>query len=175
MAGRRFTRGVIRGARRATSWFDIEPAGVVLTVTGGTITHTMTATELAKRPFTVIRTHIFIHITSDQSAASENQFGAFGACVVSSQAAAIGVTAVPTPSIDAASDLWFLHGWFASSLLFASAVGFDASDGRVFNYDSKAQRKVNDDQQIVLVAGLSGGVSSGIAVSIAGRMLIKET
>jgi len=67
------------------------------------------ATLLALRPFTVVRTRGILSIQSDQAAAIENQFFAYGHCVVSDQATAIGVTAVPTPDTDDTSDLWFVY------------------------------------------------------------------
>ncbi len=54
-----------------------------------------------------------------------------------------------------------------------SAVGFDANAGTRYTLDSKAMRKVNDDQQILLVGELTGG-SDGAIFSVGGRMLIKE-
>ena len=47
-------------------------------------------------------------VESDQSAATELFIGNLGLAVVSDQATAVGVTAVPTPATDRGSDLWFL-------------------------------------------------------------------
>ncbi len=173
MAHQRGFRG--RGtARRETSWLDIEPVDVNFSAPGSVaITHVMTAAELAKRPFTVVRTRVSLHIGSDQVAANEMQIGAFGLCVVSSQALAIGVTAVPTPLTDLASDLWFAHQIMMTDFFFVSAVGIDADGGAYFEIDSRAMRKVNDDQEIVLV-GEAASTSLGFNLDIAGRLLIKE-
>ena len=80
-----------------------------LTASGGTILGSLNATALALRPFTIVRQHYFLMLRSDQAAAAERQFGAFGCVVVSDQAEAVGVTAIPTPITDAGSDLWMLH------------------------------------------------------------------
>ncbi len=165
----------VRGGRRPgkTTWFDLPVVAQDITTTGGQILLTMVASELAARPFTVLRTHLEILITSDQLAADELQAGAVGLCVVSDQAAAVGVTAVPTPATDAASDLWFAHQWCFNRFAFASGVGFDASEGKVYTIDSKAMRKVNNDQQILVITEL-GSVSNGFSLIVAGRLLIKE-
>ncbi len=163
-----------RSARRETSWLDIEPVAVNFSAAGSAaITHVMTAAELAKRPFTVVRTHLSLHIGTDQNVGKEEQVGAVGLCVVADQAAAIGVTAVPTPFVDMASDLWFLHKALIADFIFGSTASFNADSGQSVYADSKAMRKVNDDQQIIVV-GEAASISDGFNLTILGRMLIKE-
>ena len=162
------------GARRATSWFDLPPSSTAVTAGGGTILLSLTTAEKAKRPFTIIRTYLEFDIQSDQSIASEVQTGAVGMAVVSDQASAIGVTGVPTPTTDAASDLWFMHKWFMSSFLFADATGFVEPNTRLYSIESKAARKVNDAEDVILVVEFAAGFSSGFIINAAGRLLIKE-
>ena len=163
-----------RAQRRETSWFDI-PALQVTLDNASQLVASLTAAELAKRPFTIMRTHLEVLIHSDQVgvSATEHQFGAIGMCVVSDQALAIGITAVPVPGDDAASDLWFLHQWMFSAIDFATAIGFDSDAGAHYHIDSKAARKVNDDQDLVVVVqGLTLG--EGVTFAVGGRILIKE-
>ena len=97
------------GRRRETQWLSLDP--VSNTLAAGSIavlSNVMTAAELALRPFTVVRTRGIMQLRSDQNGATEFQHAGFGACVVSDQAVAIGVTAVPTPMTDRVSDLWFM-------------------------------------------------------------------
>jgi len=166
--GHRVTR-----SRRETSWLGIDIVSQSLNGAAA-ITHVMTAAELAKRPFTVVRTHLSVRIESDQSAASEKQMGGIGLCVVSSQAVAVGVTAVPTPLTELESDLWFVHQIMQDSFLFGDATGFTDPTGTIYNIDSKAMRRVNDDQEIVIVGEGAGGAFGGLIMDIAGRLLIKE-
>ncbi len=170
MARRRFVGR--SGPRREFSWFDIPPAALVLNVAGGTIYAQLTAAELARRPFTVMRTHITAHIESDQLAASEFQIAALGLAVVSEQAAAAGVGSVPTPVTDDDSDAWFVHKWVMNSIGFGDATGFSTM-GSVYEIDSKAMRKVNDGDDVVIVGEFSA-TGSGLILSIAGRLLIKN-
>jgi len=168
-------RPIVRGGgRRLTSWFDIAPTRSTLTAAGGSIQNSLTAAELALRPFTIIRTHLIIHIESDQSAASEFQLGAVGMAVVTEQAVAAGVGSVPTPVTDDDSDEFFLHQWCMNSFVFADATGFDDQAGKVYEVDSKAMRKVSDSDNVIVVAEVDPVTGGGINMSIAGRLLIKN-
>ena len=172
MARRDFRRGAaaIR-QKRLSTWFFASPVGVTLTATGGTITHQLNAAALALRPFTVIRSHLEIYVESDQEAASEQYIGAVGMCVVSEQASAIGVTAVPTPIIDLGSEYWFLHQMYMGSCNLQAAGIINDNPDRL-SVDSKAMRKVNESEDLLIVAEFSG-IGSGQSVLIAGRFLVK--
>ena len=171
MARRPF-RGA-RSAPRLTDWFFIDESATTLaTASSSALIGQLNAAGLAMRPFTVIRTYLDLLLISDQVAASEFQQAAIGMAVVSDQAIAIGITAVPTPFTDAGSDLWFVHQFMSASFLFASGVGFDGSDGRGYNVDSKAMRKVNADQDLAIVIERSS-LGAGVDVIVAGRFLVK--
>ena len=162
-----------RGPRRETSWLTIPATATNLEAGAVALVSSLTTAEKARRPWTLIRTQLSVHLRSDQVIADEFQACAVGMCVVSDQSEIVGVTAVPTPHTDAASDLWFLHGWMLNSFAFASGVGFDGNDGQFRHFDSKAMRKVNDDQDVILVLE-TPGFSAGVQVITAGRVLIKE-
>ena len=163
-------------SRRLTSWLEIAPSATTVTGAGGTLLASLTTAEKAKRPFTIIRTHLVLTLYSDQVAASEFYGGAVGMAVVSDQAEAIGITALPKPVADADSDLWLLHQWMMGFFVFGSAVGTQEHTGHqgVYQIDSKAMRKVNDDEDVVLVHELSTVLGEGQIVHAAGRVLIKE-
>jgi len=129
----------------------------------------LNAAALALRPFTIVRTRMELQLRSDQAAAIEFQRASFGLAVVSDQAVAVGVTAVPTPFTDMGSDLWFVHQnlWGDESNL------TDRTRPSTYvTIDSKAMRKVDIGQDIVVVAefGTGGG---GAILGAAGRMLVK--
>jgi len=106
MAHRAFRRGAaaIRSSRE-TMWIGISMTATILTTPGGTILNALNAAALALRPFTIIRTRMELLVVSDQEVASEVQVGGIGVSVVSNQASAIGVSAVPTPITDIGSRL----------------------------------------------------------------------
>jgi len=161
-------------ARRLTRWFDIPWTVSGLTTTNSAIlVASFTAAELALRPFTIVRCRGILKISSDQSAASESARASMGLAVVSDQAIAIGITAVPTPETDRASDLWFVYESIVSDFLFADATGFTEPTGTLLRWDSKAMRKVEEGQDVALVVENTGISANGAFIEVAGRMLIK--
>ena len=161
-----------RAPRRLTAWSDIA-AGASSGVAGGVLLNSGNAALLAFRPFTIVRTHLEVLIFSDQVAAQESQLGAIAGAVVSDEAVAIGVTAVPTPTTNANSDLFFFHQWLMNQFEFASGTGWQADAGTRYTIDSRAMRKVNDDQDVIIVSEMNGTASNGFTLLTAGRMLIK--
>ena len=159
--------------RRQSVWIGIaEASNTIATSSTAVLSSSLNAAALALRPFTVVRTRGILGINSDQNAASEFQMYAFGLAVVSDQAVAIGVTAVPTPNTDRGSDLFFVYEEMVGRIEVQSAVGFAETIVTVHRFDSKAMRKVNDDQDIVIVKETSS-ISNGVFALSAGRMLLK--
>jgi len=110
-------------------------------------------------------------IATDQSSTLEDQVVGFGLAVVSDEAVAVGVSAVPTPITEMASHLWFLH-----TILFADASNVAASvrPATRRSIDSKAMRKVEVGSDIIVVAEVPAGVSDGTEITVGGRMLVKN-
>ena len=161
--------------RRETIWFG--GTGFAQTLAATTTVaflQSLNASALALRPFTVIRTRGVLRVMSDQLAATETYGASFGQAIVSDQAVVIGVTALPTPTTDSASDLWYVYEYLAGRLNVATAVGIE--EGGVERIiDSKAMRKVEDGQDIVSVtegpgAGLTSAGSTIIGFT---RILVK--
>jgi len=167
----RFIRGVA-GTRRQSLWIDV--VGSATTTTGGSgavLTNSLNAAALALRPFTIIRSRGYIHIASDQAGAPENQAVAVAQCVVSDQASAIGVTAVPTPITDKGSDLFFMYQEVMAAGDSAAGAGML---GFGLEYDSRAMRKVNDDQDfIVVLESALAAMTDGVVTRHSGRILVK--
>ncbi len=132
----------------------------------------LNAAALALRPFTVIRTRGIWSIISDQQTANENMEMSIGHAVVSEQASAIGVTAVPTPVSESDSDLFFVYDSVIGSTRILSSVGFNENENKLRDVDSKAMRKVEDGSDIVSVVETGVG-SSGLIVTTFFRQLIK--
>ena len=156
--------------RRDTIWVGAGWAEQNI-ASGAVLFSSFGATILALRPFTVVRTRGMLLVNSDQTGATERQLGAYGMAIVSEQAVAIGVTAIPTPETDIDSDMWFLYEPFAAMQNFVSGVGI--SDGyRPQTFDSRAMRKVEDGQDFVEVVELAS-VSDGCTFQVQFRMLLK--
>ncbi len=158
-----------RGKRRETEWFASADAVALTTLAAATFTldQSLTAAELAKRPFTVVRTVGSIWVKSDQKAANESPFGAMGFLVASEKAVALGVTALPDPITQEASDSWFVYQQVAASGGPEEGRPFDRYD-----FNSKAMRKVQDGEDIaVMVTNASSTL--GLQFVIKFRLLIK--
>ncbi len=170
---RRFMRGGKQ--RRETEWIGISPALITVAAAGtATLIATLNAAALALRPFTIVRTRGFIWGRSDQVGATENWGAHYGICVVSDQAAAIGVTAIPTPFTDQDSQLFFVYEEVFGRFEFVSGVGvleIGAASG-LRSFDSKAMRKVNGTEDVAFVVETNTIVSS-CGFYDSGRMLIK--
>ncbi len=167
-------REFVRGAaaithRRLTSWFEFAPVAVSMDGVGGTIIFSLNAAALALRPFTIVRSRFEIDLRSDQAAAIELQRVGLGMAVVSDQASGVGVTAVPTPITDMASDLWFVY-----QLIYADESNLTdrTRPSTKMAIDSKAMRKVDIGQDLVIV-GEASGLSNGTILTVGGRMLVK--
>ena len=76
--------------------------------------------------------------------------GAFGMAIVTDAASAIGATAIPGPWTDSSWDGWFVWEPFGFRFESVTQVGvFMAS--REIVIDSKAMRKLNDEETIVMM------------------------
>ena len=170
-ARRSFGRRV--GVRRATVWLSTVPQET--TITGGTGAVLLTSLSAAGKaflPFTVVRTVGMLYISSDQVANSETQFVAYGAAVVSEQAVAIGITAIPTPITDIDSDLWFAYQTAVNATQVASSIGMGFAAGTAYPFDSRAMRKVDEGEDVVTVLE-TAGISDGVVVRSTDRILVK--
>ena len=155
--------------RRATEWFgsaDITGSTVLAAATF-TFAQSLTAAELAKRPFTITRTVGQIWVASDQVAALEFPFGALGFQVVSDKAVATGATALPDPITEKSSDTWFTYQSFA-----AAGGPIDGSGGTIFDFDSRAQRKVEDGSDVAVMV-TNADANFGLRFILQFRLLIK--
>ncbi len=165
----------LRGGRRVreTLW----AATAVIEVTEGaaataTLLSTFGAGILALRPFTIMRTRGTMYLETDTPTASEQQAIHYGHAVVSDQATAIGVTAVPTPGTDAGSDLWFVYEVLMSAWNFTTDGTAQRGIGK--DFDSRAMRKVEDGSDAVSVFETAqAGSSAGVIFRVQFRQLIK--
>ncbi len=169
MARRQFTRGPQRTPNR--NW-----AGVVATAgtTLGANNKVLVATfTLANQGIdeTILRTVGGISIASDQVAASESQFGALGVCVVSDQAIATGITAIPDPVTDVSDDLWMLYVSFAQEFrLGGTAASLTPNFATWYPFDSKAKRVVHSGYALAVVVA-NASASFGLKFAVNMRLL----
>ncbi len=170
MAGRRaIVPRNFKGTRRATDWVasSVETAVTSLAAATAVLDQTLDFAE----PGTVVRTRGQIMVQTDQDAGTETPFGALGMAIVSDQAAAIGITAVPTPTTDQASDAFFMWQALVAPMRFASAVGIHQV-AQVFEFDSKAMRKFDENETLIVVVE-NASSSAAMQFLMQFRQLIK--
>ena len=144
------------GRRRQTHWGEMQ---------GATTTSTTQATLLASSAGvhdgeTIVRIRGLVSLSlKSSSAVGDGFFGAIGIGVVSTAAATAGVASIPTPLTEAAWDGWMLHQYLVVEDVDGS-TGNGAMD-RV-QLDSKAMRKLTEDDSLVLVwEGIETGTATG--------------
>ncbi len=164
---------VLRGGRNRRSTLWVPTTTTTITISSGAtavLAFSGNALLLAFRPFTVIRSRFYWYCRSDVVTGGELWGGAIGQCVVSEQAEAIGVTAVPIPITDMGSDLFFMI-----EQQFGRFGGTQVEEvGKSKEIDSRAMRKVNEDEQLIITME-SGATTESISMInvFGGRNLIK--
>ena len=156
---------------RLTEWLSSADATAEIPLAANTIIldSSLTTVEKAKRPFTVTRLVGSIWVQSDQNAAVEVPFGAFGLIVVMETAVTAGVASLPLPFTQAENDGWFAHGFFAAEGSASTNVGRPLER---HSFDFRSQRKVEEGMDIAVVLQ-NGSALDGLNYVIQFRMLIK--
>ncbi len=134
-----------RAQKRSTGWSgpfeftqSITGAGKILLQTG---TPTLPEQTLA-------RTRGSIYLGYLPAAAANLVDCAFGIMIVSDVAAAAGAASIPGPHTDAGDDAWMVHRFVQ---LKATGVADPDSISTEFEIDSKAMRRLQNDQRVVFM------------------------
>jgi len=163
-------RGGVR--RRQMLWIGGTADANTIASSTAVLLTSLNAAALALRPFTIVRTRGMLYLATDQQAALESQTVNYGRVVVTDQAVAIGVSAVPTPVTDDVSDWFVFETLMAEVRVVTAASVFEV--GRAQMFDSKAMRKVDlGDQVISVVEVNAAGVSDGVRFRNYARTLVK--
>ena len=161
------------GSRRRTGWSE-GPGSEISTQVNATATAIVgSALVLAVDGATLVRTRgILSFVLTSSVSAGDGFIGAFGIGKVTATAIGIGVTAVPAPIDEMDWDGWLWHQFISvrSGVATAAATPFEA-----FRYeiDSKAMRKVADDEGFVGVLQTVETGDADMRVSFDTRMLFK--
>ena len=171
MAVQRRSRLVRAKSDRQMIWIGVDIDSTAVAASTVILLGVLNAAALALWPFTVVRSRYRMLWTSDQIAASEQPHGAAGCMVVSDQASATGVTAIPDPVTNSDAP-WFMYEPLILRFEFGSAIGFQSPSGFMVDVDSKAMRKVGNNEDVVTIV-TNSDAASGALISMQGRMLIK--
>ncbi len=115
---------------------------------------------------TIIRNIGWVHVTSDQAAATEYAGGALGAIVVTDIAAAAGVASIPGPTTNKDDDGWFLWVPTVSQFTFQSAIGFQSDGGNIFQFDSRGSRRMQEGYNVAFVFENESAVGVTVAFAV---------
>jgi len=152
--------------RRLTAWSGLADQGYVNVASGG-------ATIISSIAFnvrgTLIRHRGMVSYRPQAVNADLDMIGAIGVAIVSDQAFAIGVTGVPLPFTNADWGGWMVWRSFSSRWGFNDASGV-LYEERSFEVDSKAMRKVRQNETLIFVAESQAGA---MAVAEGVRHLVK--
>ena len=169
-------RGILapqRRSRRQTEWgASADVTGfTALGATAAVLDQRFTQVILAGvTPATIVRTRGLIAVRTDQQIATEDPFGAIGFAVVRENAGAAGVGSLPTPITDEIDDVWFVHQFWTAGFLFTGASFADVT--KVFEFDSKAMRKIVDGDSIVIMLE-NASATAGVSYLVKFRILFK--
>ncbi len=162
--------------RRKTSWGGTAVAGTAYVAVGTSskgLLLSITSTSLLDLvPATIVRTRGMLAFRSDQIAQTEDQIGALGIAVVSEQARAAGAASIPGPQTDSDWDGWYFWTPLYANLELGSGTAFQPRFQTNIMVDSKAMRKLNSNDAVVVMAENNSAVHAlEIAVNL--RTLFK--
>ncbi len=148
---RNFGRGR-QGSRPNRSWSGLVSASATSVPPASKVLVGTFALSVPSIDETILRTRGVLGVRSDQVAAEESQFGAFGLMVVTDVAAAAGIASIPGPGTDVSDDGWFVWLPIMQTLKFGTAVGFDTLAMTQIMIDSSAKRIIQEGQLVAIVA-----------------------
>jgi len=156
-----------RAARRRTHWSTQQASTLDRASTQKLLMETLTAQHSGE---TLLRTRGLIRVYLQTASSNGDGYaGAIGFGVVTAKAAAAGVASLPGPMADAGWDGWFVHQFFdvrKSLSIVSNGSGFFESI-----IDSKAMRKVTDEDVIVVVAEIILSGTATVSVFVTSRLL----
>jgi len=166
-----FPRGGAVSPRRQTTWIapaDQESVAVV----GGTsvIIGSFSPSAFFMLKPTIVRTRGECSVRPSSFGADVAISGAFGVGVVSDEAFAAGAASIPRPFDDADWGGWLMWQSFTRRLEFISGIGVIPDANWTWQIDSKAMRKVSDNETVVLMCESQTG-DLNIAMHL--RILLK--
>ena len=168
--------GRSRTPRRLTAWgLGPQMTDQSITATGKVIWST--GIGIVEQVATLVRTRgAFMARVLSVAAATDSMVGAIGLGIVSTDAFAVGATAVPGPFTDPEWDGWLWHQYYTLAGVTATAADGSNAVGfvRRFEIDSKAMRKINGNE--ILMGVFEVGVETGtMSIRVSGdtRILLK--
>ena len=119
---------------------------------------------------TIVRIRGVVELLLDSGVSGDGYAGALGIGLVTGDAFAVGITAVPTPLDDEDWDGWMWHKFFSLHNPTATA----GQEGALrFEIDTRAMRKFGEGMIVIAVAEVVETGVSVLEISLNSRMLFK--
>jgi len=139
------------GPKRQVTWFGPADQAYITVGAGAKVLLSSLDPGTAGLPKpTIVRSRGVVSI-NPVTAADAQIVGAFGIAIVSDQALAAGIASIPGPLNDSGWDGWFVWRSFAFTQTQLDATG-SLIQSIQLEIDSKAMRKVSDNESLVAVA-----------------------
>jgi len=166
-----------RGPRRQTAWQQgPESVGTAIAATGSTFFGATGASMASGREVTIVRIRGFAHLVMNICDAAQGGFrGALGIGIATTEAVAAGIAAVKTPLADVDWDGWMWHHFFdlrAVTSTITDGVNSNSVEQEIV-IDSKAMRKISDQQVLFGAIEVVEANISSMAVWANTRVLVK--
>ena len=162
--------------RRLTSW-EIGVGGfeqTPVTVTSSSVSTVGLGAQSLEDGLTIVRIRGLISLVLSAVDAPLSGFqGAFGICIVSQDAAAVGPTAIPDPVVDEDWDGWMWHQYYSLIQPIAFAAQSAASAVEKLVIDTKAMRKFAANDVLILIGEHLETGTCTMTVSADSRVLVK--
>ncbi len=160
-----------RGPKRVTDWTGIADASVNFQAVAASA-KALLIVFAGNTEETIVRCRGIVTVKSDQIGSTEAQIGALSMAVVSSQAATTGASAIPGPMTSPGYAGWFVYEMFGNQMALSTAAGFDPRFGITREIDSKAMRKIGEDESVVIMyENGANGLGTDVFVNV--RILTK--
>ena len=165
------SRAPIRRTPKASGGWS---GGIIQSTNVSVLTKVLIATFVptASVPETVRRVRGSFLVASNQQSATEIVVGAIGLAVFDDTAVGIGVGSLSDPVTDVADDIWFAYTPVMTRFNFRDATGADAIGGIVYEFESKAMRKVPQGKSLGLIVA---NASTTAAFNLTGIVRIYAT
>jgi len=160
-----------RGPRRKTTW--VGPADQGFTAVASNTKVLIASFDAAAQGLvspTLVRTRGVVSLKYGSYSADLDIVGAYGVAIVTDRAFAAGAASIPGPFTDAGWDGWAVWRSWSGHLEFQGGAAVTLLGSIQQEVDSKAMRKMTDDETLVLMAESQSG---SVEISMPLRLLFK--
>jgi len=156
-----------RGARLRKTWADVQVDNASIGLTQASLGG-ISVVELEAHEATILRTRGDFLIVGTPNAGSDVDVIGLGVCVVNEAASSQGGLSIPGPIKDAAADFWLWHRFVPLDAMGAADEATARTGGTSWarvTLDSKAMRRVVEDQAVLLIAESTTGEFGTVGIS----------